>query len=90
MPCSVLSRMVALNEFKLKAGFKQVFHTTIYEYLRQIRTEEAVELMKEDLTLEQIAGNVGYKSLRGFTQAFTKCAGKTPAEWRRQSVKSKT
>ncbi len=83
---SSLSRMVALNEFKLKAGFKQVFNTTIYEHLRQLRTDEAMELMKEDWTLEQIAEKVGYKSLRGFTQAFTKCTGKTPAEWRRQRV----
>lgn len=83
---AALSRMVAINEFKLKAGFKQVFNTTIYEYLRQLRTEEVMELMKEDLTLEQIAERVGYKSLRGFTQAFAKCTGKTPAEWRRQQV----
>ncbi len=82
---SALSRMVALNEFKLKAGFRQVFNTTIYEYLRRLRTEEAIELMKKDLTLEQIAEKVGYKSLRGFTQAFSKCTGKTPSEWRRKS-----
>lgn len=81
---SELSRMVTLNEFKLKAGFKQVFNTTIYEYLRHLRTEEAIELMKEDLTLDQVAEKVGYKSLRGFTQAFSKCTGRTPAEWRRQ------
>lgn len=81
-----LSRMVAMNEFKLKAGFKQVFNTTIYEYLRQLRTEEAVELMKEELTLEQIAERVGYRSVRGFTQAFAKCTGKTPTEWRRQQI----
>lgn len=83
---SALSRMVTLNEFKLKAGFKQVFNTTIYGYLRQLRTEEAIELLKEDLTLEQIAERVGYKSLRGFTQAFAKCTGKTPAEWRKQRI----
>lgn len=81
---AALSRMVAMNEFKLKAGFRKVFNTTIYEYLRQLRMEEAIELMKEDLTLEQIGERVGYKSLRGFTQAFSNCTGKTPAEWRRQ------
>lgn len=84
---SALSRMVAMNEFKLKAGFKQVYNTTVYEYLRQLRTEEAMELMKEDLMLEQVAGKVGYKSLRGFTQAFSRCTGKTPAEWRKASLK---
>lgn len=82
---SVLSRMVVLNEFKLKAGFKRVFGTTIYGYLRQLRTERAIELMKEDLTFEQIAEHIGYKSIRGFSQAFAKCTGVTPAEWRKQS-----
>ncbi|MFV0413445.1 MAG: helix-turn-helix domain-containing protein, partial [Oscillospiraceae bacterium] len=81
---SALSRMVALNEFKLKVGFKKVFNTTIYEYLRQLRTERAIELMKEEQPLEKIAGQVGYKSMRGFSQAFAKCTGVTPAEWRRQ------
>ncbi|GEM_PF-5561232 len=81
---SALSRMTVLNEFKLKAGFKKVFHTTVYEYLRQLRMEKAVELMKEELTLEQIAEQVGYKSMRGFSQAFVKCNGITPAEWRKQ------
>lgn len=81
---SRLSRMVALNEFKLKAGFKKIFNTTIYEYLRQLRTEKAIELMKKDFTLEQISKKVGYRSIRGFSQAFTKCTGITPAEWRKQ------
>ncbi|WP_342759354.1 AraC family transcriptional regulator [Kineothrix sedimenti] len=46
-----LSRMVALNEFKLKAGFKKVFNTTIYEYLRQMRAELAIELLKKKFPL---------------------------------------
>lgn len=83
-----LSHMVALNEFKLKAGFKKVFKTTVYEYLRQIRTERAIELMKEDLPLEQIATQIGYKSMRGFSQAFAKSTGVSPAEWRKQSSHS--
>lgn len=81
---SALSRITALNEFKLKAGFKKVFHITVYEYLRQLRAEKAIELMKEELTLEQIAEKIGYKSMRGFSQAFTRCTGITPAEWRKQ------
>jgi AraC-like DNA-binding protein len=81
---ATLARRVTLNEFKLKAGFKKIFNTTIYEYLRQLRTEQAIELMKKDLTLEQIAERVGYKSTRGFSQAFVKCAGVTPVEWRKQ------
>lgn len=81
---ATLSRRVTLNEFKLKAGFKKIFNTTIYEYLRRLRTERAVELMKEELTLEQIAEQVGYKSTRGFSQAFVKCIGVTPSEWRKQ------
>lgn len=82
-----LARMVTLNECKLKAGFKSVFNTTVYEYLRQLRTKKAIELMKEDLTLEQVAERVGYKSMRGFNQAFEKCSGATPGTWRKQSVR---
>lgn len=81
---AALSRMVAVNEFKLKAGFKKVFNTTIYEYLRQLRTERAIELMKEEWTIEEIAEQIGYKSIRGFSQAFVKCTGITPAEWRKK------
>jgi AraC-like DNA-binding protein len=85
-----LARMVALNEYKLKAGFKKIYNTTIYEYLRQIRAEKAIDLMKEDIPLEQIAERIGYKSTRGFSQAFAKCIGVTPAQWRNQSNRSST
>lgn len=81
---SELSRLVAVNECKLKAGFKKIFNVTIYEYLRQVRTERAIELMKNDSSLEQISEQVGYRSTRGFSQAFSACTGVSPTEWRRR------
>lgn len=79
---SELSRMVALNEYKLKIGFKQLFGTTIYEYLRLLRMEKAVELLdQKTLSPTQVGQQVGYRTAHGFNNAFKKYYGKTPLEW---------
>ena len=76
-----LARLLAMNEFKLKSGFKQIYGTTIYEYLRKLRIEKALMLLSKGTSLQQTAESLGYKSLRGFSDSFQKYCGMTPANW---------
>ena len=80
-----LARLLAMNEFKLKAGFKQMYGTTIYEYLRKLRIERALLLLSKGTPLQQTAELLGYKSLRGFSDSFQKYCGMTPANWLKAS-----
>lgn len=79
-----LARMVAFNEFKLKMGFKQQFGTTIFEYLRLLRMEKAINLLKDpQLSPGNVGQQVGYKTYHGFNNAFRKYYGVTPLEWQK-------
>ncbi len=80
-----LARTLALNEYKLKAGFRQLFGTTIYEYLRLLRMEKAADLLKDQqLSVGEIGRQVGYQTPHGFQNAFRKYYGASPLEWQKR------
>ncbi len=80
-----LARQIALNEQKLKTGFRQLYGMTIYEYLRRTRMEKAIQMLADDTSIRDVAAQVGYSTLHGFSQTFFKYYGKSPAEWRRDN-----
>lgn len=76
-----LSRMVGLNEYKLREGFRLLFDNTIYGYLRQQRMFKAKLLMeKEELTVSEAGNTVGYTNLSHFAEAFKKEFGMNPSQ----------
>jgi AraC-like DNA-binding protein len=78
-----LATMLAINEHKLKVGFREVFDTSVYQYLVHARMERAVDLMKDPAcSLEWIAGQVGYSNLAHFTRAFKRSKGVPPGKFR--------
>ncbi|MEM1254633.1 MAG: AraC family transcriptional regulator [Cyanobacteria bacterium P01_H01_bin.21] len=78
-----LARRVGLNEHKLKVGFRQVFETTVFGYVRAQRLEQARELLLAgDITVTQAASAVGYASQGHFAAAFRKRFGVNPRSLR--------
>lgn len=78
-----LSRLAGLNEFKLKAGFKQVFDNTVYGYLNDHRIAAARQLVMEgSRSLTDIADTFGYSSLQHFSSSFRKKFGMSPGRLR--------
>jgi AraC-like DNA-binding protein len=76
-----LSKLVLLNEFKLRNGFKQHFGTTIYNYITRIRMEEAKRLiLNENKNMYEVSTIVGFKHQASFTHAFKKYYGLLPSE----------
>jgi len=68
-----LAKMVSLNEFKLKVGFKKIFNNSPYNILINYRLELAKKLLNEsDMNIEEISRHVGYKYPQSFTHAFIK------------------
>lgn len=64
-----LARGCAINEFKLKKGFKMMFGTTIYGALKDRRLQIARELLaRRDVSISEAATLVGYKSLGHFSK----------------------
>lgn len=79
-----LARQVALNQRKLKQGFRQIFGTTVFGYLHDYRMEQAKQMLTEQkLTVAQVAHAVGYSYLSHFAAAFKKKFGINPSAYRR-------
>ncbi|MEG6511771.1 AraC family transcriptional regulator [Desulforamulus ruminis] len=78
-----LSEMVGLNTYKLKVGFKELFGTTVFGYLRDIRMEKARLLLENyKLNINEIANEVGYSNPSHFAAAFKKKYGLNPRNFR--------
>lgn len=70
---SELSRKVGLNEFKLKKGFKEVYKSPIFEYLRNYRIDMAEDLIRKGAcSITEAAIEVGYSNPSAFSAAFKK------------------
>jgi AraC-like DNA-binding protein len=79
-----LSKMVFLNEQKLKAGFSKHYHMSIGEYTNHVRMTAAANLLSTtDLSIEDIASMVGYNYSANFSKMFKKIYGKTPLKFRK-------
>lgn len=79
-----LSRQVALNEYKLKAGFRQYFNAGIFEWLLDRKMKHAKELiLTTNMPIKQVCAMVGYPLTTNFITAFRRKFGITPGALRR-------
>ncbi len=74
-----LSKLVNLNEYKLKKGFKELFGTTVFGYIHKIRMTLAKRLLLgTEKSAKEVAYEIGYSSPQHFSKAFKKEFGQTP------------
>lgn len=80
-----LEKLTGTNSKHLNAAFKKYAGVTVYEYLREERMKEAhALLLKTQLTVQDIAGEVGFTDSANFSTAFKKRFGASPREFRQQ------
>ncbi|MDN5205536.1 AraC family transcriptional regulator [Fulvivirgaceae bacterium BMA10] len=76
---SEVAKTVGLNEYKLKRGFKELFHTTVYGYITDHRLDLAYQILLDtDKTASEVAFELGYSSPQHFNNAFKKKYGVPP------------
>jgi len=76
-----LSKIVKLNEFKLKIGFKKLFNITPYALLYEYKMEKAKELLESsEYSVNEVSQIVGYKQQQNFRTAFVKKFGILPKD----------
>jgi AraC family transcriptional activator of pyochelin receptor len=81
---SQLAKLAGINEYKLKRGFKEMFHNTVFGYLAEARLELAKnDLLQTTKTVTEIACELGYASVPHFSSAFKKKFGCSPNRVRR-------
>jgi AraC-like DNA-binding protein len=76
---SLLAREIGMNEAKLMRAFKQIYGRTIFDFAQQLRMERAKKLLEStELSVTEIALEVGYEYSSNFTTAFKRHFGITP------------
>jgi transcriptional regulator GlxA family with amidase domain len=76
-----------LSPSRLAAAFKRTTSVPTYKWLARRRVEKAKTFMREGrASLSQVALGCGFADQRHFTHVFTREAGVSPGEWRRESA----
>ncbi len=82
---SALAQKCFYNPSYFSRIFKEHFDMSLTEYINRRRIELAKKLLlKETISVEEIAYRVGYPSKSSFYRAFTRLTGTTPAEYKKQ------
>lgn len=79
-----LARNVGLNERKIKQGFKELYGTTVYSFLRDYRMKQAKLLFDRDhKSVTDVACTVGYSNVSHFGAIFKHHHGVRPGDYLR-------
>lgn len=77
-----LSKLVNLNEYKLKKGFKELFSIPVHTYVIQRKLEFAKLLMdSKRISVSEAAYRAGYGNVSHFASAFRKQYGVNPGNY---------
>lgn len=88
-PLEKIAAEVGLSRSALCSGFRQILGQSVYEYIRDLRMEQALTLLRDgDDPIIQIAYAVGYDRPSSFSAAFQRRFGATPSELRRRGALS--
>ncbi|WP_299226245.1 AraC family transcriptional regulator [uncultured Psychroserpens sp.] len=85
-----LAKRVGLNQNTLQNGFKNLFQTSVNEYIKNYRIERAKTLIENsDLNITEITYKIGINSRSYFSKLFKERFGISPSEYINQ-VRKKT
>jgi AraC-like DNA-binding protein len=77
-----LSKFAGLNEYQLKAGFKEIYGNSVYGYLLDHKLDQARALLDtHKYQVAEVAYEIGYNNPSHFIAAFKKKFGVTPKKY---------
>lgn len=86
-----LSKLIGLNNNKLKKNFKELFGKPVFKFLQEERLNKAYELLSHTkMGVQEVAWFVGYDSLSSFSNAFHQKFGTRPNEVKKQFLSNKS
>ena len=84
-PLIELAHDFGFTHNKLNQGFRELFGCTVYEYLRDVRLEQAREmLLSGDYNVTEACLGVGYSNLSHFAKIYRSRFGQSPSVARRR------
>ncbi len=86
-----LAQAVGLSHSKLNRFFPQLYGTTVFHYLRDLRMHHARMLLNNgNMNVTEAAISVGYSNLSHFSNAFRDKFGLLPSQYLRQILGNKS
>jgi AraC-like DNA-binding protein len=81
---ATLAELARLSPFHFVRAFKQSFGLPPHRYLSRLRMEQAKSLLADlEMSVTQVAFNLGFNETSSFTTTFRKHIGLTPTAYRR-------
>ncbi len=88
---SELAKRVGLNQNTLQNGFKQIYKTSVNDFIKNYRIETAKELFETTgMNITEVTYKVGINSRSYFTKLFKKKYGVNPRDYLKQVRKKKS
>ncbi|WP_069999747.1 response regulator [Cellulosilyticum sp. I15G10I2] len=84
-----VSRKVDISLYYFSKLFKNVVGENFIDYLTRIRIEAAKALLYDEMSIKEVALEVGYRDSNYFSRLFKKCVGITPTEFKEGIVYDK-
>lgn len=78
-----IAQVCGLSLMALKRGFPAMFGVTLWSYVITQRLEHARELLREELTLQDIASQSGFSHASHLSRFFRQHYGMTPGDYRK-------
>ena len=83
-----LAWQVGINEHKLKNGYKQLFHCTVYEHVREERMNQAKALIADGRwDISEVVRMVGYSNTSHFSARFKDTFGLLPKKFQQLAAR---
>ena len=83
-----LSEALHLSEKRVSVIIKSLYGKNFRDVRTEMRIQVAKQLLEQsNLSVSEIAKNVGFNSTRGFLSAFSKFTHLTPSEYKKQISK---
>lgn len=77
-----LAKSSGMTHTKLNFAFRKQYDSTVFEYIRKLRLEYSVQLLRErKLTVTEIAYEAGWSNPSHFSKEFTKHYGVSPKKY---------
>lgn len=78
-----ISKIIGINQNKLRKEFKEQYQTTIVNYISELRMLKAKKMIVNNrIMIKEIAIECGYEYVQNFTRAFKKKFGVSPEKLR--------